>query len=42
MQLIDDPSLSCDDRLDLAFRYDADDARVKKGISIMLVNQKTF
>lgn len=34
MQLIDDPSLSCDDRLDLAFRYDADDARVKKGVEL--------
>lgn len=34
MQLIDDPSLSCDDRLDLAFRYDADDAHVKKGMEL--------
>ena len=34
MQLIDDSSLSCDDRIDLAFRYDADDAHVKKGIEL--------
>lgn len=34
MQLIDDPSLSCDDRIDLAFRYDADDAHVKKGMEL--------
>ena len=34
MQLINDPSLSCDDRIDLAFRYDAEDACVKKGMDL--------
>lgn len=34
MHLTDNQSLSVDERIDLAFRYDADDAYVKKGMEI--------
>lgn len=34
MQLIDQPSLSADERIDLAFRYDTDDAHVKNGMEL--------
>lgn len=34
MQLINEPNLSSDERIDLAFRYDAEDEHVKKGMDL--------
>ena len=34
MNLIDDTSLTSDERIDLAFRYDADEEHIKKGMEL--------
>lgn len=35
MHLIDNQSLTADERIDLAFRYDVEDTYVKKGMEIL-------